>query len=142
MQNAEDGVNAGPVNHALEQDDIFINFVHPDKTRTQQVRRAIRSRAARSSADARKATIAAKQLKSVKKSESQTSTARHVSKGSSSSEGLTAVVRCDSLFTNVDEVASASVPPSPRIVTRLGQGRVDPFQSFATLGAWHESFPA
>lgn len=141
-------------------EDVLFTFVHPNKVLTTQARRAIRSHAAKTSAGTRKATIAAKlqefdnadsREREIIRSQPPAKTYPLRRKGRPSnanlSQGLPTLLHespTPSYSEGVDSVfgqASSSSTARASIFGPLGQGRMDPFRTFATCGIWHESFP-
>lgn len=134
---------AADTDHHLEFDN-FVSF-DPSKARTKQAQKAIRSHAARSSAETRKATIAAKLRDHPEENEDE------IRNAPDPKRARKAIVSNDHRRGSADSdtASSDTTPILPQTTSRslrtplsiLGQGRVDPFRVLATSGEWHESFP-
>lgn len=127
---------AAATEHHLEFDN-FVSF-DPSKAPTKQAQKAIRSHAARSSAETRKATIAAKLRDHPEGNEDE------IRNAPDSKRSRKAIVGNGHRRSSADSDITSSDTTSrshPTPLSILGQGRVDPFRVLATSGEWHESFP-
>lgn len=135
MQGTVDDKTAALATGGMNEDGIFINFVHPNDSQTRQTKKSVRSQAARSSAAARKATIAAKH-KRAGEGDADVLGESIASVSDTTDKPHTVTVRNANLY-------KRATSSSAGLLSVLGQGRVDPFYptTFATSGVWHASFP-
>lgn len=114
---------------------MFINIQDPSDTRKGELRRAIRSQAALSSAGCRKTTIAAKAATGSNSPEESDKVVQKREKGK------TKVIKKEP---GILISPSASQPPSPPYFPpQISEWstQTDPFRSFPSVDAWHASIP-